>query len=464
MKKKKVLGALVYIMAIGILAGCNKDDAADSKLVAKEMPVQIAEVSFGSLSDSNRLTGTIIPETEVEVAPKASGEFKKILVKKGDEVKAGDVLAQLDDAAERNTVMQQHAALKQAKSGLKSTLSGKTRAEKSYTQALASVRQVEASLAEAKQGKINNLDNIEFQIKNAETALNQAKQNLTRMKALLEEGLISQQNYEEAENAEVNAQTAYNQVVLNKNQAGSDISLHSLEASVDQAQVGASIAQSSIQEAQAGIESAQAAVDLAQLSVDAANDKLSDKVIVATSSGEITELNGEIGAMASGQQLFAKIVSIDKVKISVNVVPEQLLGLSVGTPVNVELNGKQETVLGIVSYVSVVGSGSGLFTVEAEIENKEHKLRPGTVATILLKEVLEENALIVPTTAIIQKEGKSVVFIHIDGMVFPKEVEVLRYGTDVAAVDGDLKEKDQVVIKGQNLLNEGDLVKNVEED
>lgn len=463
-KKKKLLGALASIMAISILAGCNKDDEKAAETIKKEIPVEVAEVSYGSLSDSNRLTGTIIPETEVEIVPKAAGEIKTILVQKGSKVKTGEVLAQLDDVAERNTVKQEQVALKQAKSGLESAQSGKARAEKSYTQALASVRQVEASLAEASQGRNNNLDNIEFQIKNAQVAWDQAKQNISRMKALHEEGLVSQQNLEEAEMAEKNAKTAYDQVVLNKSQAGSDISLRSLEAAVDQAKVGASIAQSSIQEARIGIEQAQAAVDQAQLSVDAANDKLSDKVIVATASGEIIELNGEIGAMASGQQLFAKIVSINKVKISVNVVPDQLAGLTVGTQVDIEVSGRKEPVTGVVSYVSVVGSASGLFTVEAEIDNKDNLLRPGTVATIMLEEVLEENRLLVPTNAIIQKEGKSVVFSYVDGMVFPKEVEVLRYGADVAAVEGDIKEKDQVVIKGQNLLSEGDLVKIVGED
>lgn len=478
-KNRRILGFLSIIAVMAVVAGCNKDETSgEEEPVAKEIPVEVAEVTYGALSDSNRLTGTIIPETEVDVVPKTAGEFKEIKVQKGDIVKVGQVLARLDDTAERNAVKQQQASLKQAQSGLKSAQSGlnnaqsgKSKAEKSYTQAQASVRQVEASLAEARKSKNDNLDNIEFQIKNAKLDWDQAKQNLDRMKALHAEGLISQQNYEDAENGEKNAKNAYDQVVLNKNQASGDLSLQSLEASLDQSRIGASIAQSSIQDAeigimqaQAAVEQAQAGVEQAQLGVDSANERLDDKVIVATASGEVTQVSGEVGAMASGQQPFVTIVSIDTVEVSVNVLPDQLSIFKPGASIDVEVNGMKEKFKGTVSYVSAVSSGSGLFTVEARIDNPNHLIRPGMVATIIVDEVLASDTILVPTTAVIQKEGKSVVFTIADGTAVLKEVEVIRYGTDLTAVTGELKEHEEVVIKGQNLLNDGDSVKIMKED
>lgn len=464
---------------MAMLAGCNKDKSSgEEEKVEKEIPVEVANVTFGSLSDSNRLTGTIIPGTEVDVVAKTAGEIKKIAVEKGDVVKTGDVLAQLDDTNERNAVQQQKAALKQAQSSLKSAQSGlsnaqsgKAKAEKSYTQSQASVRQVEASLDEARQSKSNNLDSIELQIKNAKLALDQAKQNHVRMKALYDEGLISEQNYEDASNAEQNAQNSYDQVVLNKNQAGSDLSLKSLEASLEQSRIGASIAQSSIQDAefgikqaQAGVEQAQASVEQAQLAVDLANERLADKVIVATASGEITEMSGEVGAMTSSQQPFATIVSIDVVKVSMDVLPDQFTVFKPGSSFQVEVNGIKETFTGVVSYVSAVSSGSGLFTVEAKIDNKDHMIRPGMVAAIMVDEILMSDSTLVPSNAVIQKEGASVVFTVTDGKAVLKEVEVIRYGTDTTAVSGDLNENEEVVVKGQNLLNDGDSLKIMKED
>ena len=462
--KKRGLGVVACMVAVGILAGCNQDDKVSAEPKKKDISVEVAEVAYGSLSDSNRLSGTIVPETEVDVVAKASGELKKIYVEKGDIVKKGDVLARLDDKAERNAVKQQQTALKQAQASLKSAQNGKVRAQDGYAQAQVSIKQAEAALANARQSQTDNLDNLEFQISNAQMAWDQAKQNLERMELLLEDGLISQQNYEDAVNAEKSAKNAFDQVQLNKTQAGSTVSLQSLEASIEQATAGATLSQSSIKDAEIGIQQAQAAVEQAQLSVDAANDRLADKVIVATASGEITQVTGEVGGMTSMQQPFATIVSIDKVKISVNILASQLSSFKVGSPVNVEVNGFTKIFTGTVSYVSAISSGSGLFTLEAEVDNKDHVIKPGMVATIIVKEVLEDDSLLVPTASIIQKEGKSVVFIVTDETVTQKEVEVIRYGTDATAIEGDLKEKEQVVVKGQNLLHDGDAVKIVEED
>ena len=463
MKNRASLLAAVFLISASILAGCNKPNPQAADTVERILSVEVDEVQYGSLSDSNRLTGTIEPQTEVEIVPKAAGEVKKIFVKKGDVVKVGQKLAQLDDAAERNALAQQRTALKQAQATLESAQNGKNKAQKSYAQSQVSVKQAEISLDNAKQSQTDNLDNMEFQLSNAETAWEQAKLNLERMDALFEDGLISKQNHEDAVNAEKSAKNAYDQVLLAKEQAAFEGSLKSLETSIDQAKMNANIAQSSIKDAEIGIKQARASVEQAQLAVDAATTRLNDKVIVATAAGEIIDLNGEVGAMV-GQQSFATIVSIDKVKIQANVLAQQLPQFKIGDPVNVEVNGLEGTFTGTISYVPAISSSSGLFSIEAEVNNPDRVIRPGMVASIMLQEVLAEEAILVPTRSILEKEGNTVVYVIEDGKAVQQEIEVIHYGTELSAVAGELKDKDQVVVKGQNLLNDQDSVKIVEED
>ena len=463
MKNKASLLAAVCLISVSILAGCNKTNPQAADTVERVLSVQVEEVLYGSLSDSNRLTGTIEPQTEVEVVPKTAGEIKKIFVKKGDVVKVGDSLAQLDDSAERNALAQQRTALKQAKASLESAQNGKSKAEKSYAQSQVSVRQAQDSLDNARQSQTDNLDNMEFQISNAESAWEQAKLNLERMDALFEDGLISKQNHEDAVNAERNAKNAYDQVLLAKDQAGNESSFKSFETSIDQAKIGATIAQSSIKDAEIGIKQAKASVEQAQLAVEAATNRLKDKVIVATAAGEVIDIDGEVGAMV-GQQPFATIVSIGKVKIQANVMAQQLPQFKLGDSVNVEVNGLDGTFTGKISYVPAISSGSGLFSIEAEVENPDRVIRPGMVASIMLQEVLAEEAILVPTRAILEKEGNTVVYVIEDEKAVQKEIEVIHYGTELTAVKGELNEKEQVVVKGQNLLNDQDSVKIVEED
>ncbi|TRM10652.1 efflux RND transporter periplasmic adaptor subunit [Lentibacillus cibarius] len=463
-KRTRLAGLLSIIAFTGIITGCNDSEGATDDQQETKTPVEVAEVSFGSLSDENKVTGTIIPEKEVNAIAKAPGELTKVMVEKGDIVKRGDTLAQIDATDERNALEQNQSKLKQAQIGLENAIAGKQKAQKNLQQSKASLRQAEASLDEAKEKQQNNEDNIEMDIENAKTALDQAKKNKERMEALFDDGLISKKDFEDADKALKDAQNAYDKVKLNKEQATSDVALASLEASVDQAEIGVDLAKSSIREADIGVEKARSSVEQAQLSVDSAKEKLQDKTIKAPISGEISVVNNEQGEMASNQEPFATIVSMDTVKLEVQVSPAQLDVLKKGDSAEIAVAGIDKNVTGTISYVASTSSDAGLFTVEAEIDNDDHSLRPGMVATLVTDEVLVDKSLLVPSNAVVQVEGKSVVFLAVDGEAVQKEVDIVRQGTESTAVKGDIEKGDQVVTSGQSLLEDGNSVKIMEED
>lgn len=452
------IGALFVFVAIILLAGCN-NEKEESEVPEMEIPVKVATVTFGALTDDNELTGTIMPENEVSILPKAAGEITAIYVKKGDKVKKGDILAQLDDTAEKNAVEQQKKSLEQAQANLKSAQNGKERAENSYQQAQASLKSAQASLEQAKE----NLKNLDLQIQNARNSWEQAKKNLDRMKTLYDAGLISLQDYENAQNAEKSAKIALEQAELSKKITESE-GLKLQEAAVEQAQINVKMAQTSMKDAEVAVEQAQIQVEQAQLALQSAMDRLDDKVIRATISGEVTEVNGEVGEMASNANPFATIVAKDSVKLSVKITANQLSAFNIGDELDVKVAGLEGTFKGTVAYVSSVSSGFGLFTVEVEINNKDQKIRPGMIASIIVEEIKQANSLLVPVEAVIQKEGKTVVFVASNGKAEQREVEILKYSTDLVAVVGELKENEQVVISGQNLLSDGNKVRVMEEE
>ena len=235
-QKAKIVGALLTLVSLILLVGCNQQqDAAEAP--ETEIPVKVSKVTFGALTDSDELTGTIIPENEVSVLPKAIGEIKQIYVKKGDMVKKGDILAKLDDSAERNALQQQQKSLEQAKASLQSAVNGKSRAQSSYKQSEASLKSAEASLRQAKE----NLKNLDFQIQNARSSWEQAEKNLNRMRALYDEGLISLQDYENAQNAEKSAKIALEQAELSKSTTETE-GIAMQEVAVEQAKVNVELA------------------------------------------------------------------------------------------------------------------------------------------------------------------------------------------------------------------------------
>ncbi|NEU30363.1 efflux RND transporter periplasmic adaptor subunit [bacterium LRH843] len=463
-KFTRFIGSISFVFAASLIVGCTNAEETMQEEVEREMPVEVDLVTYGALSGSNQLSGTIVAYEEVDVTPKVAGELIEILVKKGDVVKTGDVIARMDNSNERNALEQEQNRLKQAQSGLQKAQMGKANAERGYSQAQAQLRQAEASLAQAREGRTQSLESVEYQIETAKVAWDEAKKSLERMKAMHEEGLISDQEYETAVNGENRARIAYDQVKLSKDQASSETSLRSVEASVDQARIGVQMAGSTISEAEIGISDAKIAVEQAQLSVDAAKDRLDDKTITAPAPGEVVAVNGYVGEMASPGAAFVNLLELDRVKLSINATVDQLGMFEIGQNVDVAVARMDETLTGQISYISATSQGAGLFTIEVEIDNADKKLRPGMFASIVVEEVLAEEGIVIPTKAIVEKQGESFVFVVEDGVAVRKTISVTRFDTEFTAVTGDLKENDQIVVKGQNLLEDGNLVQIMEED
>ena len=111
--------ALTPILFVAVLCsplascGGQGDGAkAEEAEVDTSVPVEAAAVSRRSISASYSGTATLEPESEAEVAAKVSGVLLKLMVEEGDQVKAGQVLARLDDENPRLNVAKARATLK----------------------------------------------------------------------------------------------------------------------------------------------------------------------------------------------------------------------------------------------------------------------------------------------------------------------------------------------------------------
>ncbi|RKJ28893.1 biotin/lipoyl-binding protein, partial [Butyricicoccus sp. 1XD8-22] len=137
-------GGALFLSTALLLSGCNNNaDSEDTtEEVVREIPVETAAVTFGALTDDQLLTGQIEAENEVSILPSASGEITAIYVKKGDVVKVGQVIAQLDNTNELNAVKQAEISVKQA----------------------------QLSLEDAQKSKSDALKNIELQLEQAQSA------------------------------------------------------------------------------------------------------------------------------------------------------------------------------------------------------------------------------------------------------------------------------------------------------
>ena len=115
------------IIALLALAACAKEEAAPP-IVYQAVPVERRDIIV-----SARASGTIQPDTTVEVKSKASGEILDIMVETGSLVKRGALMISVDPRTARNTMAQAEAQLEVAKARLANSMSQKKRADELFT-------------------------------------------------------------------------------------------------------------------------------------------------------------------------------------------------------------------------------------------------------------------------------------------------------------------------------------------
>ncbi len=151
--KKVLLGVLVLAALaaviwqaqrrIAALAGTSKAGRPDAPVAVETQPIR-----RGMIRDVAVFTGTLMPESQFVVAPKAAGWVKDLLVDIGDSVRRNDVVAVLNDEEFRREVEQAGAELQVAKANAESGATDLELAQREYDRVMALREKQIASAAE----------------------------------------------------------------------------------------------------------------------------------------------------------------------------------------------------------------------------------------------------------------------------------------------------------------------------
>ncbi|MBA3894477.1 MAG: efflux RND transporter periplasmic adaptor subunit [Gemmatimonadales bacterium] len=112
---------LLAIVTTGLLPACKEEEPPT---VYQAVPVERRDIVVSALA-----SGTIQPDTVVEVKSKASGEILELKVETGQLVKRGALMARVDPRNPRNLVAQARADLEVAEARLANATSQKRRAD-----------------------------------------------------------------------------------------------------------------------------------------------------------------------------------------------------------------------------------------------------------------------------------------------------------------------------------------------
>lgn len=154
------------------------------------------------------------------------------------------------------------------------------------------------------------------------------------------------------------------------------------------------------------------------------------------------------------------VIDISSVVVEVNVPENVINKINVNVKVQVYVKAAAETPFeGQITSVSPAADArTQNYPVKIRVPNEKGLLKGGMFAEIKLNTDKAENVLSVPLASIVDDNGKKIVFV-VNGDKVEKRDIVIGFSNDesVQVLDG-LKENETIIIKGQNLLNEGSKV------
>jgi len=153
-----IIGLIVFAF---VLRQCRQSGAAN---------YQTATVTHGPLTQAVTATGTLNPVVNVQVGSQVSGNIAKLFADFNSQVKAGDVVAQIDPALFQATVTQTEGDLANAQAALELAKLNTTRTQQLFTQKISAQQDLDQAMA--------NLHQAEANVKIKQGALDKAKADL----------------------------------------------------------------------------------------------------------------------------------------------------------------------------------------------------------------------------------------------------------------------------------------------
>ena len=489
---------------------------------ARAVTIAVQPVKEGPISLVLGYAGNVQSVDQINVVPKVGGRIERMLVDAGSTVKAGDLLASLERAsldpsvkqAEANLAVAQarlatvqagsraediasaeaalvsaRARLAQVKNGptsadLQAALGSVASAQSALTKAQTDLQKLRASPTDDDQRGAqldldkarnslysaqmardsacgNNRESSQCRTQDgnvfaAQTALEQAQRSYDKVKAgpKAEDVAVAEQAVASAQAQLTSAQAKLAQ--LKSQPMPEDVAIAS--AAVTQAESQLSLKKTPYTERD--IQTAQAQVAQAQAGLDAARLQLGETNVVAPFDGVITQKLLDVGSIAASQSpLFVLATSAVEVAVSVE---ESRLGL-VEVGQSVALSVPAYPGLAIPAKVSTVApvadAKTHTFGVKVAPETQDGKLRAGMFADVKITAQQNPRAVLAPKTAIVERGGKSVIFVAADNKAAARELKIgLSDDRQVEVVSG-LTVGEMIVVSGQASLNDGDAVR-----
>ena len=431
-------------------SGAGAGQSAPPTVLVSTNAVRVVSPFRGEVHRFVTQPGTVRPLQQATLYAKVPGYLKSIGVDKGDSVKAGAPLAEIevpelvaDIAKARAEVARAEADVAKVRADAAKSVADVAKAEADVVKANAELTRIRADVPRAKA----ELDLTVLEHKRMTDANKKAPD------------LVVQQQVDTAKARHDQAAAVH---------AAAQASVGSAQASVSAAQALVNAAQASVKAATLAAEAQVAAVGAAKANVARYETMLAFTHITAPFDGIVTARHVDPGAFipaaaaGSTPQTAAMLTLMDFRKVRVQVMlPEMDAPLAApGQPVRVSVEGLPvRPFAGTVTRHSyALDEATRTMLVEAELENPRLELRPGMYAVVRVGVEKHTNVMLVASEALVMEKAGAFLFLVADGKVKKTPVKIgFNDGVVVEIVSG-LAGTETVLLPGKLVLADGQAV------
>ncbi len=330
----------IAVMVMLFMQGCGNKSEQQNAAVEEAVPVEVTQVEKQTISENKTYSGTLEGVEQASIVSKIAERIIDIKVQVNSYVKKGQVLIQLDRSGATSNFLQAQA----------------------------------------------NYENT--------------KKNYERMKALYNDGAISQQQLDQAE-------TAY---------------------------------------------------EVAKANFDAANSTVD---LESPINGRVTDMNANVGDWVTPGMQLSTVANIQQMILKFFVTEGEVAKINLNDSVKIysEFN-RERGVTGRISEISrSASSDARSFQVKAKFNNtKDNWYKPGMFVNVDITLASQQNVLVVPTQAVIFENNKNTIYKIINKKAIPVDVKIGLTNENLTEILNGLKEGDTVVTSGMNNLSDSTTV------
>ena len=370
-----------------------------------------AKAKMGDVSKVITATGTVIfPQSIALSFPTSSnaalGNVVELNIKPGDTVKAGEVLAKVDDSKLQTTVLQQQANLLSAQSKLQTLKEGFNAQTKA---------QAQAALTQAQQGVETSQQNLTTAQQNADPTYLANQVTLANQTVKQASDALAKAQQSGISSSIQPAQTTLNQALAalttaqNAQNGGAAQALAAAQAQTRTAQANVTAAEYQVaQQAQgpsaADLESAQANITIAQAQLASAETDLKNCTIIAPVDAMVVSSPLQLYESVTSASIITLTPIGSNFEVDSAIDQADIAQVKIGQKVDITLDAyPNEHSSGVVSLVALQGTTASnvtTYNVTVAVQQASDKLRSGMNANVNIITAEAKNVLTVPSEAI----------------------------------------------------------------